>query len=130
MSRFAMATKYVYQTAPWKQFEISDSCSQLVVKKKEGVIKSIEVQLIRVETCGCAEGFARECNFCFWSQMFFKKLVNVVGDTYNIASCRYRNSEHPNWRRKCSSWCESSDLHGVPENFFLSDSRHDELQNW
>jgi len=32
----------------------------IVVEKCEEPIKSIEIQLIRVETCGCSEGFAKE----------------------------------------------------------------------
>jgi len=32
----------------------------IVVEKCEETIKSIEIQLIRVETCGCSEGFAKE----------------------------------------------------------------------
>lgn len=33
---------------------------QLVVDHCEIGIKSIELQLVRVETCGCAEGYARD----------------------------------------------------------------------
>ncbi|KAA0704440.1 Down syndrome critical region protein 3 -like protein [Triplophysa tibetana] len=33
---------------------------ELVVENSEVVIKSIELQLVRVETCGCAEGYARD----------------------------------------------------------------------
>jgi len=33
---------------------------QLKVVHSEMPIKSIELQLIRVETCGCAEGYARD----------------------------------------------------------------------
>ncbi|CAF1046142.1 unnamed protein product [Rotaria sordida] len=33
---------------------------ELVVEESELPIKSIEVQLLRVETCGCAEGFSRD----------------------------------------------------------------------
>lgn len=32
----------------------------VVVKRSDVPIKSIELQLVRVETCGCAEGFAKE----------------------------------------------------------------------
>ena len=34
--------------------------SQLKVVHSAMPIKSIELQLIRVETCGCAEGYARD----------------------------------------------------------------------
>ena len=34
---------------------------EIVVEKSEAAIKSIELQLVRVETCGCAEGYAKEC---------------------------------------------------------------------
>ncbi|XP_036755131.2 vacuolar protein sorting-associated protein 26C isoform X2 [Manis pentadactyla] len=33
---------------------------ELVVESSEAAIKSIELQLVRVETCGCAEGYARD----------------------------------------------------------------------
>jgi len=33
---------------------------ELVVEESEAVIKSIELQLVRVETCGCADGYAKE----------------------------------------------------------------------
>lgn len=33
---------------------------EIVVEKSSTPIKSIELQLVRVETCGCAEGFARD----------------------------------------------------------------------
>jgi len=32
----------------------------LVVEEADAVIKSIELQLVRVETCGCADGYAKE----------------------------------------------------------------------
>ncbi len=33
---------------------------EMVVEKSSAPIRSIELQLVRVETCGCAEGFARD----------------------------------------------------------------------
>ncbi|MEQ2162346.1 Vacuolar protein sorting-associated protein 26C, partial [Goodea atripinnis] len=33
---------------------------EVVVEKSEVPVKSIELQLVRVETCGCAEGYARD----------------------------------------------------------------------
>jgi len=36
---------------------------QIVVESCETAIKSLEIQLVRVETCGCAEGFAKDGNF-------------------------------------------------------------------
>ncbi|XP_005100134.1 vacuolar protein sorting-associated protein 26C [Aplysia californica] len=33
---------------------------ELIVEHCEALIKSIEIQLVRVETCGCAEGFAKD----------------------------------------------------------------------
>jgi len=33
---------------------------ELIVENSEVAIKSIEVQLVRVETCGCAEGYAKD----------------------------------------------------------------------
>jgi hypothetical protein len=33
---------------------------QLIVEHCEVPIKSVELQLVRVETCGCAEGYARD----------------------------------------------------------------------
>ncbi|XP_058715894.1 vacuolar protein sorting-associated protein 26C isoform X3 [Poecile atricapillus] len=33
---------------------------ELLVESAEAAVKSIELQLVRVETCGCAEGYARD----------------------------------------------------------------------
>jgi len=33
---------------------------QIQIEQCETGIKSIEIQLVRVETCGCAEGFAKD----------------------------------------------------------------------
>ena len=33
---------------------------EVVVEKSAAIIRSIELQLVRVETCGCAEGYARD----------------------------------------------------------------------
>ena len=35
-------------------------CGELVVERSSAPIRSIELQLVRVETCGCAEGYARD----------------------------------------------------------------------
>lgn len=32
----------------------------MIIEHCEAVIKSIELQLVRVETCGCAEGYSRD----------------------------------------------------------------------
>lgn len=37
---------------------------QVNVKRSEEPIKSIELQLVRVETCGCAEGYASDRKYC------------------------------------------------------------------
>ena len=36
------------------------SLLQVVVESCDTQIKSIEIQLVRVETCGCAEGYAKD----------------------------------------------------------------------
>lgn len=36
---------------------------ELVIEHCEAVIKSIELQLVRVETCGCAEGYSRDGDY-------------------------------------------------------------------
>lgn len=33
---------------------------ELCVEHCDAIIRSIELQLVRVETCGCAEGYARD----------------------------------------------------------------------
>lgn len=38
---------------------------QLTVQHTEAAIKSIDLQLVRIETCGSTEGFSRDGNFCF-----------------------------------------------------------------
>ena len=39
---------------------LSTFCPQLSVDHCDALIKSIEIQLVRVETCGCAEGYAKD----------------------------------------------------------------------
>lgn len=34
---------------------------KLIVHECNVPIKSIELQLVRVETCGCAEGYSKDC---------------------------------------------------------------------
>lgn len=38
---------------------------QLKIEHSDIPIKSIDVQLVRVETCGCAEGFSKDGSFSF-----------------------------------------------------------------
>ena len=38
---------------------------EIVVEESDAVIRSIELQLVRVETCGCADGFAKEGTVSF-----------------------------------------------------------------
>ena len=38
----------------------SPLAGQLIVEESDAIIKSVEVQLVRVETCGCADGWAKE----------------------------------------------------------------------
>jgi len=42
---------------------------ELVIERAEIPIRSIELQLVRVETVGCAEGFAKESMYCkrYWN---------------------------------------------------------------
>ena len=39
---------------------------EVVIDHCEAVIKSIELQLVRVETCGCAEGYSRDGKLKFF----------------------------------------------------------------
>lgn len=39
---------------------------EVVIEQTETLIKSIELQLVRVETCGCAEGYSRDGKFSFF----------------------------------------------------------------
>jgi len=33
---------------------------EIIIEESDAIIKSVEIQLVRVETCGCADGFAKE----------------------------------------------------------------------
>lgn len=44
---------------------------QLIVRRSESPIKSIELQLVRVETCGCLEGYAKDREFGTARRLFF-----------------------------------------------------------
>lgn len=47
---------------------------ELVIEYCEAVIKSIELQLVRVETCGCAEGYSRDGKL-FYFNIFLKNYL-------------------------------------------------------
>ena len=38
----------------------SDARAQIVLESCEAPIRSLELQLLRVETCGCEQGYAKE----------------------------------------------------------------------
>lgn len=38
---------------------------QLCIEKCDSPIRSVELQLVRVETCGCSEGYSRDGNHLF-----------------------------------------------------------------
>ena len=48
---------------------------KLKIDYSEVPIKSVELQLVRVETCGCAEGYARDGNL--WIILFKYYIVNL-----------------------------------------------------
>jgi hypothetical protein len=43
-------------------------------------IKSIELQLVRVETCGCAEGYSKDCTFLifFFGEFYDELEINLI----------------------------------------------------
>ena len=54
---------------------------QLMVEHSDTPIKSIELQLVRVETCGCAEGYAKDGEFeriSFYSKYFRSISKNIL----------------------------------------------------
>ncbi len=51
---------------------------ELCVEHCDAVIRSIELQLVRVETCGCAEGYARDGITQFIS--FLREIFNQYFD--------------------------------------------------
>lgn len=40
-------------------------------------IKSIDIQLVRVETCGCAEGFSKDGMYFFLQPKFNKTFISI-----------------------------------------------------
>lgn len=62
----------------------SNNCSlnkslngEIMIKECKSKIKSIELQLIRVETCGCAEGYSKDCKGFFLTNALFFRLVFI-----------------------------------------------------
>lgn len=55
---------------------------EVTIEHCEATIKSIELQLVRVETCGCAEGYSRDGKACkisdnFFVSFFFLDLIDL-----------------------------------------------------
>lgn len=74
-------------------------------------MRSLEIQLVRVETCGCAEGFAKECeNPDIHLDTIYKfKICFSNGDT-----------EHSNRRWRCAVKHRDSNLYDIPKTVYLS----------
>lgn len=47
---------------------------KVVIEHCEAVIKSIELQLVRVETCGCAEGYSRDGKKIIIEELYRNKI--------------------------------------------------------
>lgn len=61
---------------------------QLIVEHCEVPIKSVELQLVRVETCGCAEGYARDGKQNLWVIFIViiicSRIIFVICNTQSI----------------------------------------------
>lgn len=68
----------------------------VIIEKCEAVIKSIELQLVRVETCGCAEGYSRDGKKLYLIFSRHKYLICLFSFFFS-----YGNSKYSNWRGKC-----------------------------
>lgn len=70
---FAVSQKNVQVLAGiWKHLFYTNFCWQLMVEQCDTQIKSIEIQLVRVETCGCAEGYAKDGQYIH--QKYFRTI--------------------------------------------------------
>ena len=56
-----------------------------MVEYCDAPIKSIEIQLVRVETCGCAEGFAKDGNKHFYLFLLFADGVQIYRSVVHVA---------------------------------------------
>ncbi len=54
------------------------------MEESELPIKSIEVQLLRIETCGCAEGFSRDCVYIYFNIIFYASNLFLATEIQNI----------------------------------------------
>lgn len=53
----------------------------MIIEQCEAVIKSIELQLVRVETCGCAEGYSRDGKHIITRANPCKKYIVIIRET-------------------------------------------------
>jgi len=97
---------------------------ELCVEQCDAVIRSIELQLVRVETCGCAEGYARDGryysnrhSFVYWC--WFDCHYNyILIDLLWLES--HWNSEHTDWGGKCVSRSGYSYLYDISQTIHMS----------
>lgn len=58
----------------------------ILVEQCDAIIRSIELQLVRVETCGCAEGYAKDgmCVRSTYSRVLIIMLLYLATEIQNI----------------------------------------------
>lgn len=86
----------------------------VTIQHSEVPIKSIEVQLVRVETCGCAEGYSKDGT---------PKLRYYQINWNLMCFFSYRNPEHSNRRGQCLPEASDSDLYDLSKTVYLSYSQ-------
>lgn len=99
---------------------------QLTVQHTEMAVKSIELQLIRVETSGNAEGTPSDgdllyCLLRYFQLNRFYLIFQTISDP---------NPDHTYRRRQRLSQTGSSHLHGAAPTVCLSGIEDEELQSW
>lgn len=97
-----------------------------MIEHCEAVIKSIELQLVRVETCGCAEGYSRDGK----NKINSYKIDTFVKKIYEAVFRSDRDTKYTNRRRQSLPKSCYSNLHDISKIIYMSYFEHKQLQSW
>lgn len=107
---------------------------QVVIEQCEAVVKSIELQLVRVETCGCAEGYSRDGKKIIMRRIHIKWIHCSNCDNRSrltrVYFCSNGDTKYTNRGGQCLHKSCYSNLHDISKIIYMPHFKHKQLQSW
>lgn len=105
-----------------------------MIEQCEAVIKSIELQLVRVETCGCAEGYSRDGkqNNCAANPCKNGYVAITINRSrlIRLYFCSDGDTKYTNRGGQCLHKSCYSNLHDISKIIYMPHFKHEQLQSW